>query len=83
MPLRVFEGFAGYGGGSFAFRKLMHEHPNYNFEVVGYSEIDKSASELFDLNHQQANGKPIRNFGDITALDPDDIPDFDALTSLI
>ena len=53
MPLRVFEGFAGYGGGSFAFRKLMQEHPDYDFEVIGYSEIDKSASELFDLNHHQ------------------------------
>lgn len=80
MSLRVFEGFAGYGGGSFAFRKLMHEHPDYDFEVIGYSEIDKSASELFDLNHHQANGEPIRNFGDITTLDPDDIPDFDLFT---
>ena len=58
----------------------MKEHPEYNFEVVGYSEIDKSASELFDLNHHQPNGRPIHNFGDITILNPDDIPDFDLFT---
>ena len=80
MALRVFEGFAGYGGGSFAFKKLMQEHPDYNFEVIGYSEIDKSASELFDLNHHQANGQPIHNYGDITILNPDDLPDFDLFT---
>lgn len=77
MALKVFEGFAGYGGGSFAFRKLMQENSKYSFNVIGYSEIDKSASELFDLNHQQENGQLIRNYGDITILDPDDIPDFD------
>ncbi len=80
MALKVFEGFAGYGGGSFAFRKLMAQHPNYVFDVIGYSEIDKSASELFDLNHHQANGEPIHNFGDITTLDPNIIPDFDLFT---
>ncbi|MBQ7640858.1 MAG: DNA (cytosine-5-)-methyltransferase [Acholeplasmatales bacterium] len=80
MALRVFEGFAGYGGGSFAFKKLMHEHPDYNFEVIGYSEIDKSASELFDLNHHQLNGQPIHNYGDITILNPNELPDFDLFT---
>lgn len=80
MPLKVFEGFAGYGGGSFAFKKLMSLHPEYKFEVVGYSEIDESASELFDLNHKQKNGKKIKNYGDITSLDPAEIPDFDMFT---
>lgn len=80
MTLRVFEGFAGYGGGSFAFRRLMDQNPNYSFNVIGYSEIDESASELFDLNHHQDNGDHIHNFGDITILDPNDIPDFDLFT---
>lgn len=80
MAMRVFEGFAGYGGGSFAFKKLMRERPEYNFEVIGYSEIDKNASELFDLNHHQHNGQPIHNYGDITILNPNEIPDFDLFT---
>ncbi|MDO4468009.1 MAG: DNA (cytosine-5-)-methyltransferase [Bacillota bacterium] len=80
--LRVFEGFAGYGGGSFALKKLKKEHPEFEYKVVGYSEIDKYASELFDVNHKDENGEPIRNWGDITKIDPYDpeFPDFDIFT---
>ena len=80
MAIRVFEGFAGYGGASFAFRKLMNEHPGYDFEVVGYSEIDEKASELFDLNHHDVNGNPLHNWGDITKIDPNELPDFEMFT---
>ena len=77
--LRVFEGFAGYGGGSFALRKIKEKNPNFDYEVVAYSEIDKYASELFDLNHKDENGNPIKNYTDITLADPNDpdFPDFD------
>ena len=68
--LRVFEGFAGYGGASFGFKKS-----KINYEVIGYSEFDKFASEIFELNHPG-----IKNYGDITKLEPDTIPDFDMLT---
>lgn len=78
--LRVFEGFAGYGGASFALRRLKEKHPNFNYKVVGYSEIDKYASELFDANHRDAKGKPLKNWGDITLIDPDKLPDFDLFT---
>ena len=50
--LRVFEGFAGYGGGHFALNRLKEKYPNFEFEIVGYSEIDKYACELYDLNHR-------------------------------
>ena len=43
MKLRVFEGFAGYGGASFALRKIKEKYPQFNYEIVGYSEIDKFA----------------------------------------
>ncbi|MGN1338313.1 MAG: DNA cytosine methyltransferase [Candidatus Coprovivens sp.] len=75
--LRVFEGFAGYGGGHFALTKLKEKFPNFEFEVIGYSEIDKYACELYDMNHKDSNGENIKNFGDITKLNPDDVPDFD------
>lgn len=78
--IKVFEGFAGYGGASFAFKRLMEKHPDYKFEVIGYSEIDPSACELFDLNHKNSKGKPIKNYGDITKLNPDDVPNFDLFT---
>ena len=75
--LRVFEGFAGYGGGSFALNRLKEKYPNFEYEVIGYSEIDKYACELYDLNHKDEYGKNIKNYGDITKINPDDIPDFD------
>ena len=68
--LRVFEAFAGYGGASFGLRRA-----SIPFEVVGYSEIDKDAIELYDFNFPNT-----RNFGDITSIDEHKLPDFDLFT---
>lgn len=78
--IRVFEGFAGYGGASFALRKLKALHPEFEYEVIGYSEIDKFASALFDANHFDKSGSVIKNWGDISKIDPYDLPDFDMFT---
>lgn len=75
--LRVFEGFAGYGGGHFALNKLKEKYPDFEFKIIGYSEIDKYAYELYDLNHKDEKGNKLKNYGDITKLNPYDIPDFD------
>lgn len=75
--IRIFEGFAGYGGGSFGLKRLKENMPNIDYEVIGYSEFDKFASNLFDANHKGKNGEPLRNWGDITIINPDDLPDFD------
>lgn len=80
MKLRVFEGFAGYGGASFALRKIKEKYPQFNYEIVGYSEIDKFASALYDANHHNSDGTPIKNWGDITQINPTDLPDFDIFT---
>lgn len=76
----VFEGFAGYGGASFALNRYCQSHPDCQFEIVGYSEIDSWASKLYDANHRQANGEPIRNWGDITKINAAELPDFDMFT---
>lgn len=68
--IRVFEAFAGFGGASFGLKKAGLDH-----EVVGYSEIDKFASALYDCNIPN-----IKNFGDITKVNPKDLPDFDLFT---
>ena len=80
--LRVFEGFAGYGGASFALRKIKEKNKKFNYEVVAYSEIDKYASELFDANHKTKKGTPIKNYSDITLINPydEDFPNFDLFT---
>lgn len=80
--MRVFEGFAGYGGASFGLKRVREEHPDFEYEIVGYSELDKYASSLFDANHRNQDGSLIRNWGDITQIDPYSIefPDFDLFT---
>ena len=75
--IRVFEGFAGYGGGSFGLKRLKEMMPEIDYKIVGYSEFDKYASELFDANHKAKNGKPLKNWGDITQIEPTKLPDFD------
>lgn len=75
--IRVFEGFAGYGGASFGLKRLKENIPTINYEVIGYSEIDKFASKLFDANHKSKSGNLLKNWGDITLINPYDLPDFD------
>lgn len=75
--IRIFEGFAGYGGGSFGLKRLKENIPGIEYEVIGYSEFDKYASELFDANHKGKDGSPLKNWGDITKIDPYELPDFD------
>lgn len=73
--VKVFEGFAGYGGATFGLRRA-----GISFEVVGYSEFDRFASELYDVNHKDSSGHKIKNWGDITKIDPKELPDFDLFT---
>lgn len=73
--IKVFEGFAGYGGASFGLKRAGIPH-----EVVGYSEFDKFASRLYDANFHDKKGNPIKNWGDITKINPDELPDFDLFT---
>ena len=68
--IRVFEGFAGYGGASFGLKRS-----GLKYKVVGMSEFDKFASELLAKNFPG-----IKNWGDITIIEPDDLPDFDLFT---
>lgn len=68
--IKIFEMFAGYGGASFALKKA-----DIPFDCVGYSEINKSAIEIYDLNHPG-----ITNYGDCKEINPNELPDFDLLT---
>jgi DNA (cytosine-5)-methyltransferase 1 len=70
--IRVFEGFAGYGGATFGLRRAGVRH-----RVVAYSEVDEDAIELYHYNFPN-----VCNIGDITLLDPNSrrCPDFDFFT---
>ena len=69
-PLRVFEAFAGYGSQSMALRNI-----GIPYEVVGISEIDKYAIAAYNAVHGET-----KNYGDITKIDWNEVPDFDLLT---
>jgi DNA (cytosine-5)-methyltransferase 1 len=70
FPFRVFEGFAGYGGASFGLIRSGVRH-----QVIGFSEVDNDAIELYQYNFPN-----VRNYGDITQINPNDLPDFEIFT---
>lgn len=76
MKIRVFEAFAGYGSQSIALELLAQAFPDFQFDTVGISEIDKNAIKAYRTFH----GKAIPNHGDITKIDWTQTADFDLLT---
>lgn len=68
--IRVFEAFAGYGSQSMALRRL-----GIDFEVIGISEIDKYAIQAYMAVHGDTP-----NYGDISNIEWESVPDFDFLT---
>ena len=68
--LRVFEAFAGVGSQRMALRNLNIDH-----EVVGIAEIDKHALKSYEARHGDCP-----NYGDISKIDPHELPDMDLFT---
>ena len=71
----MFEAFSGYGSQSMALRRLAEDYPRFSFEAVGISEIDRYALQAYRAVHGD-----VTNYGDITRIDWDKVPDFDLLT---
>lgn len=74
--IRLFESFAGYGSQSMALERIKKENPDFDYKIVGISEIDKYAIQAYNAIH----GDGIPNFGDITKIDWESVPDFDLFT---
>ena len=70
--LKVFTAFSGYDSQCLALKRL-----GIDFELIGWSEIDKYAIQAHDVLFPEYKG---RNYGDISKIDWSDIPDFDLLT---
>ncbi|PPS22951.1 DNA (cytosine-5-)-methyltransferase [Brachyspira murdochii] len=70
--IKLFSAFSGIG----AFEKAL-ENLNIDFEIIGFSEIDKYASESYSILH---NADKSLNYGDITKIDINTLPDFDLFT---
>lgn len=64
MKIRVFEAFAGYGSQSLALERLKRYFPEFDYEVVGISEIDKYAVTAYKALHGD-----VPNHGDISKID--------------
>lgn len=75
MKIRVFEAFAGYGSQSLALERLKRHFPEFDYEVVGISEIDKYAVTAYKALHGD-----VPNYGDISKIDWKEVPDFDLFT---
>lgn len=74
VNLRVFEGFAGYGGASFALRRLKRKG-FLDYKTIGFSEIDPKAIVFYKTNFPR-----VKSFGDITKIDVEKMPHFNLFT---
>lgn len=68
--IRVFEAFAGVGTQAMALKRI-----GIDYKVIGISEIDKFALKSYEEIHGKVN-----NFGDISKIDSNILPDFDLFT---
>ena len=73
--LRVFTTFSGYDSQCLALDRLKRNYPNFDYELVGWSEIDKYAIKAHDALFPNTT-----NYGDITKIDWENVPDFDLFT---
>jgi DNA (cytosine-5)-methyltransferase 1 len=77
MKVRVFTAFSGYDSQCLALDRLKEHFPDFDYELVGWAEIDKYAIQAHDALYPQWAD---RNYGDISKIDWSQVPDFDLFT---
>lgn len=77
MKIRVFTAFSGYDSQCLALDRLKRDFPTFDYELVGWAEIDKYAIQAHNALYPQWAD---RNYGDISKIDWDEVPDFDLFT---
>lgn len=77
MTLKVFTAFSGYDSQCMALDRLHRHNPDFNYELVGWAEIDKYAIAAHNAVYPQWAQ---RNYGDISKIDWAQVPDFDLFT---
>ena len=86
-PLRLFEICAGYGSQALALERLKRDYPDFGFELAGWCECDPESSKSIDeqpavIAHNALHPDGIgKNWGDLTKIDWEQVPDFDLLTA--
>ena len=68
-PIKYFSMFSGIGGFEYGM-----EQSDYEFECVGYSEIDKYARSIYERHYPNHI-----NYGDATRINTEDLPSFEFL----
>ena len=71
-PLRCFYAFAGYNSQKMALKRLAEHYPEFHHVCVGWSEIDANAIKANNAVFPEDADK---NFGDITKIDWEKVPD--------
>jgi DNA (cytosine-5)-methyltransferase 1 len=75
--VKVFTAFSGYDSQCLALERLKRDFPTFDYELVGWSEIDKYAIQAHNALFPEWSD---RNFGDISKIDWSQVPDFDLFT---
>lgn len=77
MKIKVFTLFSGYDSQCMALDKLKAKYPQFDYELIGCAEIDKSAIDAHNAVYPQWAE---RNYGDVSKINWEQVPDFDLLT---
>ena len=77
MKIKVFTAFSGYDSQCLALDRLKENYPDFDYELVGWAEIDKYAIQAHNAIYPQWAD---RNYGDISKINWDEVPDFDLFT---
>lgn len=76
--IKVFTAFSGYDSQMMALNRIANKHKEeIEFDLIGWSEIDKYAIKAHDLIFPRYKD---RNYGDISKIEWSKVPDFDLFT---
>lgn len=86
MRLRVFTICSGYDSQCLALNRLRKDYPDFDYELVGWSEFDPCSKTPTEKQPAVIAHNALfpewsdRNYGDMTKIDWSKVPDFDLLT---
>lgn len=72
--MKIFSTFTGIGGFEIGINNASLKLTGDYADVIGYSEIDKYAIQVYEYWF-----KGVKNYGDITKIEAESLPDFDCL----
>ena len=77
MKIKVFTAFSGYDSQCLGLNRLKEYSSDFDYELIGWSEIDKGAIAAHNALFPDFADK---NYGDISKIEWNDVPDFDLFT---